>query len=123
VGPTCKTWHTRKVRNIIKNYECSIPLDIVEFFQAPLQVYGVRHKTAIRKQMMTLILTRESTNILISVSVLEIFFRSVSVFHFQMNEKTPTDSIGIVPQLRSALIRPRINVKIFLKRANHQHKR
>lgn len=72
---------------------------------------------------MTLILTRDSTNILISVSVLESFFQSVSVYHFRMDEKTLIDSIGIVPQLRSALIRPRINVKIFLKRANHQHKR
>lgn len=64
----------------MKNYECSIPLDIVEFFQAPLQVYGVRYKTAIRRQMMTLVLTGESTNILISVSVLEFFLRVSQFF-------------------------------------------
>ena len=70
------------MRNIIKNYECSISLNVVELFQASLQFYGVRYKTVIRKQMMTLILTRESAN-LISVSVLEVFFfQSVSVFHF-----------------------------------------
>ena len=69
-------------RGLQKTMNVAFRSMFVELFQASLQFYGVRYKTVIRKQMMTLILTRESAN-LISVSVLEVFFfQSVSVFHF-----------------------------------------
>ena len=75
---------------IIKNYECSILLDVVELFQASLQFYGVGYKPVIRKQMMTLILTRESTNTNFSKCSRGFFFKVCLSISF-LNGRKGTD--------------------------------